>query len=235
MFPLKTTERVHRWPIVTWLLIAVNIYVFTQQLMVTDPEAFFQQYGLVPANYPSLFSADASAAAAAPSWPLLPFITAMFLHGGLWHLLGNMLSLFVFGPNVEDRFGRVRFLVFYLACGLAASLTQIGFSIGSEIPIVGASGAIAGVMGAFFVMFPKARVVCVIPIIIIPLIVRIPAFFFLLFWIGMNVINAVSEIQLSPKGTESAGVAWWAHIGGFAIGIIYAIVLAKNKPPKSDD
>ena len=234
MFPIKTTERVESWPIVTWLLIALNILVFSQQLVVDDPGEFIRRWGLVPANYPHLFSASAHTDLMAPA-RLLPFVTCMFLHGGLWHLLGNMLSLFVFGPNVEDRFGRFGFLIIYLACGLAAGITQIAFAAGADIPVVGASGAIAGVMGAFFVMYPKARVVSVIPIIVIPLIVRVPAFFYLLFWIGMNVINALKEMQLSMNGTESAGVAWWAHIGGFAIGMIYAAILAKRKPRESTD
>jgi membrane associated rhomboid family serine protease len=221
MFPLKTTEPIKRFPFITLLLIAANVYVFTQQLLVEDPVAFFQQWGLVPANYPRLFSAEAGSDLV--SSPLLPFVTSMFLHGGWMHLLGNMLSLFVFGPNMEDRFGHTRFLAVYFACGLAAGITQIAFSAGSEIPIVGASGAIAGVMGAFFLMFPRARVVTLILIVVFPLIVRIPAFFYLLFWIGMNVVNAFSEIQL---GVASQGVAWWAHIGGFAIGMVYAGVLS---------
>lgn len=234
MFPLKTTEKVESWPVVTWLLIALNVYVFTQQLLVADPENFFMTWGLVPGNYPRLFSTEA--AADITFWTLAPFITSMFLHGGLWHLLGNMLSLFVFGPNVEDRFGHGKFLLVYVACGLAAGITQIAFSTpdGAMIPVVGASGAIAGVMGAFFVMYPKARVVSVIPIIVIPLIVRVPAFFYLLFWIGMNVINALKEMQLSMTGTESAGVAWWAHIGGFAIGMVYAAILSKRKSDNPD-
>lgn len=227
MFPLKTTERVNSWPIVTWLLIALNIFAFTQQLLVTDANQFFYEYGLVPSNYPHLFSARAGNDLSSVE-KVLPFLTCMFLHGGLWHLLGNMLSLFVFGPNVEDRFGRFRFFVIYLACGLAASITQIAFSGGSDIPVVGASGAIAGVMGGFFVLFPKARVISVVPIIVIPVIVRVPAFFYLLFWIGMNVINALTEIQLSPQGAESSGVAWWAHIGGFVIGMVYAVTLARK-------
>lgn len=234
MFPLKTTEKVNSWPIITWLLIAVNVYVFTQQLIVDDPVAFFSRWGLVPANYPRLFSADAGSDLFSLE-RLLPFATCMFLHGGLWHLLGNMLSLFVFGPNVEDRFGRIGFLVVYLACGLAASITQIAFSSNSVIPVVGASGAIAGVMGAFFVMYPKARVISVIPIIVIPLIVRVPAFFYLLFWIGMNVINALKEMQLSITGAASAGVAWWAHIGGFVIGILYGVTLARRTPDAEQD
>ncbi|MBZ0135602.1 MAG: rhomboid family intramembrane serine protease [Planctomycetes bacterium] len=234
MFPLKTTEKVETWPVVTWLLIAFNVYVFTQQLIVADPGEFFMTWGLVPGNYPRLFST--AAATDISFWTLVPFITSMFLHGGLWHLLGNMLSLFVFGPNVEDRFGHGKFLVVYVACGLAAGITQIAFSTpdGAMVPVVGASGAIAGVMGAFFVMYPKARVVSVIPIIVIPLIVRVPAFFYLLFWIGMNVINALKEMQMSFTDTESAGVAWWAHIGGFAIGMIYAAILGKRKSAENE-
>src|SRR5690606_32793755 len=145
MFPLKTTEKVESWPVVTWLLIALNVYVFTQQLLVADPENFFMTWGLVPGNYPRLFSTEA--AADITFWTLAPFITSMFLHGGLWHLLGNMLSLFVFGPNVEARFGHGMFLLVYVACGLAAGITQIAFSTpdGAMIPVVGASGAIAGV------------------------------------------------------------------------------------------
>jgi hypothetical protein len=235
MFPLKTTEKVNSWPVITWLLIAVNVFVFTQQLTVADPVTFIRTWGLVPANYPHLFSASAHNDLTTLE-ALLPFVTSMFLHGGLWHLLGNMLSPFVFGPNVEDRFGHIGFFIVYMACGLAAAITQIAFAGDhAAIPVVGASGAIAGVMGAFFVMYPKARVVSVIPIIVIPLIVRVPAFFYLLFWIGMNVINALKEMQLSMNDTESAGVAWWAHIGGFAIGMIYAAVLAKKKPPPETD
>lgn len=235
MFPLKTTERVERWPVITWLLIALNVYVFVQQLAVQDPVAFINQWGLVPENYPHLFSENVHQDITV--WTLAPFATSMFLHGGLWHLLGNMLSLFVFGPNVEDRFGHGKFLVIYLACGLAAALTQIAFTTGAtaHIPVVGASGAIAGVMGAFFVMYPKARVVSVIPIIVIPLIVRVPAFFYLLFWIGMNVINALKELQMSFTGAESAGVAWWAHIGGFVIGMVYGAVLARRRAESPDN
>ncbi|MBE7490313.1 MAG: rhomboid family intramembrane serine protease [Planctomycetes bacterium] len=234
MFPLKTTERLNSWPVVTWLLIALNIYVFVQQLSVADPVHFIMHWGLVPARHPYLFhpgQADVTA-----GWQTYaPLVTSMFLHGGLWHLLGNMLSLWVFGPNVEDRFGHVGFAVIYLACGLAAAITQLAFSTGEalQIPVVGASGAIAGIMGGFFVLFPKARVVSVVPIWIVPLIVRVPAFVFLFFWIGMNVINALTELQLSFNGTQSAGVAWWAHIGGFVIGAVYGLVLARRAPKEA--
>lgn len=234
MFPLKTTERLNSWPVVTWLLIALNTYIFVQQVLVPDPDAFIMQWGLVPANYPHLFAPQSSDLGA--GWRhYAPFMSSMFLHGGLWHLLGNMLSLWVFGPNVEDRFGHVRFGLVYVACGLAAAITQMAFSSGSPVPIVGASGAIAGVMGAFFLMFPKAKVVSVVPIVIYPLIVRVPAVVFLIFWIGMNIINALTELQLSVSGAQSAGVAWWAHIGGFAIGMVYALVLAKKPASQEGD
>jgi membrane associated rhomboid family serine protease len=226
MFPLKTTVRVHSPPVITWLLIAINIYVFVMQFSVDDPVGFVYRWGLVPANYPGLFRVEEAGSIFKPAL-LAPFITSLFLHGGLWHLLGNLLSLFVFGPNIEDRFGHVRFLLVYLACGLAAGITQIAFSAGSEIPIVGASGAIAGVMGAFFLLFPGAKVVCVIPVWIIPFVVRVPAVVFLLFWIAMNVFNAVREMQVASSA-DSAGVAWWAHIGGFAIGMVYATLLARR-------
>jgi membrane associated rhomboid family serine protease len=231
MFPLKTTERLNSWPVITWLLIALNIYVFIQQLAVLDPVTFIMTWGLVPAKHRYLF-APAQADVGSGWVAFAPLVTSMFLHGGLWHLLGNMLSLWVFGPNVEDRFGHIGFAVIYMACGLAAAITQVAFSTadGLQVPVVGASGAIAGVMGGFFILFPKARVVSVIPIWIVPLIVRVPAFVFLFFWIGMNVINALTELQMSFTGTQSAGVAWWAHIGGFVIGTVYALVLAKKAP-----
>ncbi|MCC6464707.1 MAG: rhomboid family intramembrane serine protease [Planctomycetes bacterium] len=229
MFPIKTTEKLNSWPVVTWLLVALNMLVFVQQVTTPDPEAFIRQWGLVPANYPNLFSPQQ--AQIGGQWqPVAAFLSSMFLHGGLWHLLGNMLSLFVFGPNVEDRFGHLRFLLVYVACGLAAGITQVAFSGPSLVPVVGASGAIAGVMGAFFLMFPRARVVSVVPIVVVPVIVRVPAAVYLLFWIGMNVINALTELQMSFTDAKSAGVAWWAHIGGFVIGMVYALVLARRKP-----
>ncbi len=231
MFPLKTTVRVDSWSVITWLLIALNVYFFVGQHQVADADmnSFYSTYALTPGQFSGLLDGSRSITDYSAR-DFIPFVSCIFLHGGLWHLLGNMLSLWVFGPNVEDRLGHVGFLIFYIACGLAANFAQVGFSIDGSIPVLGASGAIAGVMGAFFVMFPKARVVSVVPIWIIPLIVRIPAFFFLLFWIGMNVINGLTEIRLATHGqSETAGVAWWAHIGGFVIGMLLAVFL-KKKP-----
>ncbi|MHC4839442.1 MAG: rhomboid family intramembrane serine protease [Planctomycetota bacterium] len=236
MFPLKTTVRVNSWPVVTWLLIALNMYFFVVQHQVTDAEmtSFYGRYALTPGHFIGLFEGTKSITDYSPI-DFLPFLSCMFLHGGIWHLLGNMLSLWVFGPNIEDRLGHVGFTVFYLACGLAASITQVPFTLDSTVQVLGASGAIAGVMGAFFVLFATARVVSIVPIWIVPLIVRIPAFFFLLFWIGMNIINGLTAVQLATHGKEdAAGVAWWAHIGGFVIGMILAVFLKKNPPEPSE-
>ncbi|CAG0955389.1 hypothetical protein PLCT2_00438 [Planctomycetaceae bacterium] len=232
MFPLKTTERCNTWPFVTWVLIGLNLWAYYAMFMAMQQgegalSKFIETYALYPINYDLAHPARLTLTTAV----LAPLVTHMFVHGGLLHILGNLLSLIVFGPNVEDRFGHVGFFVVYSACGLFAAMTHIVFNLGSVIPVVGASGAIAGVMGAFFVMFPKARVVSVVPIVVVPVILRIPAVVYLFFWIGMNLINALKEMRFGGSG--DTGVAWWAHIGGFAIGMIYAAVLSKKAPPKA--
>lgn len=231
MFPLKTTERCYTWPVVTWLLIGLNLWAFFEMLMAFQAgdgayRRFMETWWLVPSHY-NLRNPGNTALTPQNLWPIL---THMFVHGDGWHILGNMLALMVFGPNVEDRFGHLRFIVVYFACGLAAVITHVVFHLNDSTPIVGASGAIAGVMGAFFVMFPKARVVSLIPIIVVPVILRTPALVYLFFWIGMNVINALKVMRFGGEG--DSGVAWWAHIGGFAIGMVYAAVLAKNPLPR---
>jgi hypothetical protein len=138
----------------------------------------------------------------------------MFLHGGFWHLLGNMWSLYIFGDNVEDRLGPFRYLVFYFLCGIVSGLSHLIFNPFSNMPTIGASGAIAGVMGAYFILHPRARILTLIPIIIIPYFVEIPAFLFLGFWFVLQFYNvAISQGNFS-------GIAWWAHIGGFVFGMI---------------
>lgn len=232
MFPLKTTERCNTWPVVTWVLIGLNLWAFFEMLMAFQAGEgaylrFMETWWFVPANY-NFRHPETIALTPQNIWPIF---THMFLHGDGWHILGNMLGLMVFGPNVEDRFGHVRFVVVYFACGLAAVITHTVFNLNDTRPIVGASGAIAGVMGAFFVMFPKARVVSVVPIVVVPVILRIPAVVYLFFWIGMNVINALKVMKFGGEG--DSGVAWWAHIGGFVIGMVYAAVLKHNAPPKA--
>jgi membrane associated rhomboid family serine protease len=151
----------------------------------------------------------------------------MFLHGGWLHLGGNMLYLWIFGDNVEDRLGHVRFLLFYLACGLAAALAQIYVNPTSTIPMVGASGAVAGVLGAYLVLLPQAQVLALIPIIFFFQLVELPAFLFLLFWFLMQFLNGAASIATTQATT--GGVAWWAHIGGFVSGMALGFLLPKHK------
>jgi membrane associated rhomboid family serine protease len=152
-------------------------------------------------------------------YAVFPFFTSMFLHGGWLHLLGNMLYLYIFGDNVEDALGHVRYLLFYLACGVAASVTHLALNLDSVVPTVGASGAIAGVLGAYFLLYPKAKVLTLLPIFIFIQIVEIPAFLFLGFWFLLQFISGT----VASASQNAGGVAWWAHIGGFAAGAAYTI------------
>ena len=148
---------------------------------------------------------------------LYPLVTSLFLHGGWLHLIGNMLYLFIFGDNVEDRLGHIGYLVFYLLVGITASLTEVYFSRSSSVPLLGASGAIAGVMGAYLILYPKARITTLIPLFIFFPVIDVSAFFFLVFWFVMQFISGALSV-----GTQiSGGVAWWAHAGGFVAGAVF--------------
>jgi len=142
----------------------------------------------------------------------------MFLHGGWLHLLGNMWSLWIFGDNVEDRLGHLRYLLFYLLCGVAAACLHVLLNFGSRLPAVGASGAIAGVMGAYFVLYPRARILTLIPLLLIFPVIEIPAYVFLGAWFFIQFANAFFEFFSGAKAL--AGIAWWAHVGGFVAGIV---------------
>jgi membrane associated rhomboid family serine protease len=157
-------------------------------------------WGLVPATF---------------SWTTVA--TSMFLHGGWAHFLGNMLYLWIFGDNVEDRFGHGRYLAFYLLCGAAAAMLQVAFSAGSRVPMVGASGAIAGVLGAYFVMFPRSRVLTLVPIFIIVQLVEVPAIVLLGLWFVLQLLSGVGSLG---QRADVGGVAFWAHAGGFVVGMI---------------
>ncbi|HHY39880.1 MAG TPA: rhomboid family intramembrane serine protease [Syntrophaceticus sp.] len=212
MIPLRDSTRSRTFPIVNYTLIAINFLVFFRQLTFSDQELnlFFYTYGLIPAQVTQHF-----AAGAALQSTLLPFITAMFLHGNWLHLLGNMLYLWIFGDNIEDRMGHLKYLFFYLFAGITGSIAHILSAPGSDIPIIGASGAIAGVLGAYFLLFPKARILTLVPIFFLITFVRIPAVIFLPIWFGIQLLNA-----LSSAGMPAETVAWWAHIGGFISGIV---------------
>ncbi len=226
MIPLRDDIPARRAPIVTWTLIAVNVVVFLYQVGLPEDRLglLIALRGLVPRRY-----TDPAWAAEIgfPQDGYLSFITSMFLHGSWLHLIANMWSLWIFGDNVEDRMGRIRFLLFYLMCGVAAGLLHLFASAHSEIPTVGASGAIAGVLGAYFILFPRARVLTLVPILFIPLFFELPAITFLLIWIGLQLFQAWSEMGIEGGG----GVAWWAHIGGFGAGaLLHWIFLDRRRP-----
>ena len=200
----------------TWAIIAVNIAVFLYE--VARPPDELQQliylFGVVPARYSHPEWARAIGFSVDDYWP---FVTSMFLHGSWAHLIGNMWALWIFGDNVEDRMGSLRFLLFYLLTGVIAGLTHWFTNTDSTIPTVGASGAIAGVLGAYFVLFPRARIVVLLPILFFPFFFELPAVVYLLVWFLSQLLGgAVSRLSSANVG----GIAFWAHVGGFAAGIV---------------
>jgi membrane associated rhomboid family serine protease len=230
MFPLRDDIPSHRPPVVMVMILLANAIVFGIEVLAgREAGALIQRYGLVPAREIALFR---EAPAAVGAW-LLPVFSSMFLHGGWMHVIGNLWFLWIFGDNVEDRFGRVRFLFFYLSCGVVAAVTQVLFNSGSGIPMVGASGAIAGVLGAYFVLYPRAKVVTFIPVFLLPYFVRVPAVLFLGVWFFEQLIAGGLSI-----GMTGGGVAWWAHASGFVSGVIQALPVrrrAKARARQEDD
>jgi rhomboid family protein len=207
MIPLRDIIPSRTTPIVTISLIVANVLVFLYELTLGRAVNDFTLYfGLVPAAF---------------SW--VAVFTSMFLHGGLFHVAGNMLYLWIFGDNVEDRMGHGRFLVFYLLCGTAAALAQTITAPDSVVPMVGASGAIAGVMGAYFVLYPKSRIVTLVTFIFFFQIIEVPAIFFLGIWFVMQFLSGVGSIGTAATG----GVAVWAHVGGFLAGLSGVIVFRR--------
>ena len=215
MIPLRDTIRSKNFPIVNTCIIAVNVLVFFIQL--TQGREFDYIYGLMPARYTDpeigrFFTFEQQA---------VSLISFMFLHGGFWHLLSNMWFLYIFGDNIEDRLGHFRYLAFYLLCGIASGFFHVLFNLHSQVLTVGASGAIAGVMGAYLISYPNSRILTLIFFFFI----EIPAYIFLGIWFLMQLLNAPG----SP--THGGGIAWWAHIGGFVAGIIFLKMFLKI--PKS--
>src|SRR4051794_21624432 len=212
MIPLRDTQRSYSPPIVTVLIIVVNVLVFLFQLSL-DPwmrNYFIANYGVVPdrLHYSAM-------------------ITSMFLHGGWMHLIGNMWFLWIFGDNVEDVLGHVKYFAFYIACGVAAAFIHILVNSDSRIPTIGASGAIAGVMGAYLVKFPRSRIVTLIPIIIFFTTMEVPAAFMLVYWFIIQVFQGVGSVGYS--NVSSGGVAWFAHVGGFVTGMVLVYVLGGGR------
>jgi membrane associated rhomboid family serine protease len=212
MIPIRDTIRSQTYPIVNTILIAINAVFFLVELAQGDAlDKFIFVYGLVPARYSVPQLADYFTA----GQQIIAFLTFMFLHGGFLHLLGNMWSLYIFGDNVEDNLGHFRYLAFYLLCGLASGVSHLALNWHSEIPTIGASGAIAGVMGAYFVLYPKAKVLTLVPIFFFIQFVELPAFIFLGIWFLIQFLSAAGA------SGQAGGIAWWAHIGGFVFGILF--------------
>jgi membrane associated rhomboid family serine protease len=224
MIPLRDATPSHSFPAATVLLIALNVLAFLHELSLGRAlDVFIMQYGAVPLRF--ILAGQMEEVSTVERF--LPLFTSMFLHGGWLHLGGNMLYLWIFGDNVEDRLGHVRFLLFYLACGLAAALTQIYINPTSKIPMVGASGAVAGVLGAYLLLFPHAHVLALIPILFFFQIVELPAVLFLGFWFLMQFLNGA--VSITAANFATGGVAWWAHIGGFVSGMALGYVFQKRK------
>ncbi len=215
--PLKTDYRDRTFPSVTLALIVVNTIVFLFELFLGDSlDAFIQTYATVPCE---VLATCALPAGLSPSAPYVSMFTSMFLHGGWMHLIGNMLYLWVFGQNVEDAFGHGYYLVFYLACGVAANLAQVAMSPMSTTPGLGASGAIAGVLGAYVVLFPLANVRTLVRVGFLFLLPRIPAVVLLGLWFVLQLFSGLASLGAT---TETGGVAYSAHIGGFLVGLAWA-------------
>jgi membrane associated rhomboid family serine protease len=217
MMPLKDDNPTRRTAYLTLLLIIINLAVFIRQLALgSEGLSTAYLYGAIPARLLGLGSNLPQAAVPEP----LTLVTAMFLHGGFLHLAGNMLYLWIFGNNVEDVLGRPRFIIFYLVCGLIAAFSHTLSAVQSQLPMIGASGAIAGILGAYLVLYPRARVHTLFIFFVFIRVIPIPAVFLLIFWF---------IIQLSSLGT-GGGVAWTAHIGGFLAGLVLIRLFLRGRP-----
>jgi len=217
MIPLRDNIPARRFPIVNITLIALNVLVFLFESLLGPEQLdqFILMAGLVPTNFWQVGGLS--------GW--FPLFTSMFLHGGWLHLISNMLALYIFGDNVEDRLGRLRYLLFYLGSGLIAGGAHLLAYSRSSIPTVGASGAIAGVLGAYLVLYPSARVVTLIPVFYFIRIVELPALVYLGFWFISQLFNGFLALGAADV-FQSGGVAWWAHIGGFVFGLLIVRFIA---------
>ncbi|MBW6504658.1 rhomboid family intramembrane serine protease [bacterium] len=211
MIPIRDTIPSSRVPVVNYLLIAANLGVFFYEISLGESLLpFLERYAVVPARLLGGGSLSVR--------ELLTPVTAMFLHGGWMHVLGNMLYLYIFGDNVEDTLGHGGYLLFYIACGIASFAVQIGFQSASTVPNIGASGAIAGVLGAYFLLFPRARVVTLLPLFVFFTVVEIPAVAFLGLWFLLQFLSGTVSLG---RSAATGGVAWWAHVGGFVAGVLF--------------
>lgn len=217
MIPLRDENPTRRFPWVTLLLIGANVAVFVYELSLgpTALEAFWMRWAFVPGR----FSADPFSLE-----QMTTILTAMFMHAGWVHVLGNLLYLWIFGNNIEDRFGPLGFIAFYLVCGISGALAQLLADPTSMVPTLGASGAIAGVLGAYILLFPGASVVTLIPVFIFIEVARVPAYLVIGFWFVLQLGNGL--VSLGATGAGTGGIAYFAHVGGFLAGLLLAIPAA---------
>ena len=213
MIPLRDTQPSRTTPIVTVGIIVVNVLVFLYQVSLDrfSVNHLIAEYGVIPDRLHAL-----------------SLLTSMFLHGGWMHVIGNMWFLWIYGDNVEDVLGHAKYLLFYLLAGVAAALLQVALSSDSRVPMIGASGAIAGVMGAYLIKFPRARILTLIPVFVFFTTVEIPAVFMLLYWFVIQFFSGVGSIGYSHL--SQGGVAWFAHIGGFVAGMILILLMGTRDP-----
>lgn len=217
MIPLKDDNPTRTFPIINYALIAANVAVFLYQITLPPnaSKAFLMANAMIPMRIPQFLAGYVGFKMA-----FYPMFTSMFLHGGLMHLLGNMLFLYIFGDNVEDYFGHLPYLLFYLVCGVGSGLIHSLFNLTSSLPALGASGAISGVMGAYAVLFPRARVLMLFFVFLVP----VPAYFVLGYWFLLQFLSGIGEFGAAASG----GVAWWAHIGGFLMGMVIALMVRRR-------
>ena len=229
MIPIGDDERRPPFfPFVVYALIALNVWVFFGEIGAPDTDGFISAFALIPYDV----THGIVLAPPSPPFPPLTIVTSMFLHGGMLHIAFNMLFLFVFGPAVEHRCGHVRFLAYYLLCGIAGGIAQILIGPGSHVPALGASGAIAGVLGGYLVSFPFARINTIVPILFFPVFLRLPALLVIGVWAASQFITGFGTI--SDRAAESqGGTAYFAHIGGFCAGVILTALRPRLRAPRA--
>lgn len=211
MFPLSDSIPARRFPYINFLLIVVTAYIFFLQVTSSNPDAFVLQYALTPAN---INLSDFST--------LTPFVTAIFLHGGFLHIISNMWFLWVFGDNIEGYLGFLPYLFLYFVSGIVGNVVQYMLMPTSTIPMLGASGAVAGILGAYFILFPNSKIKTLIPIFGFFTIADVSSTFMLGYWFVLQIISGAASL---PFSSQTGGVAFWAHVGGFVVGLVLANIL----------
>ena len=220
MIPLKDNIKTKNIPFVNYSIIALNIAIFMYELSLgSNLNPFFNEYGLIPSRFLSTDTFDIYQR-------IKPFVTSMFIHGGWFHIIGNLLFLYIFGDNIEDEVGHFNYFIFYLICGFCAALFQIFSNMISTLPMIGASGAVSGVLGAYLVFFPYSRILTLVPIFIFIQLIYIRASIFIMIWF---LIQFIGGVVVSKSVAITGGIAFWAHIGGFICGILFANIYRKRK------